>query len=345
VHETPVEKRSSSRRERAFQGAKVVSAFVAAFGKQLFHKAPLKGLLAARAQGVPAGVSRFWAQNARLVMETGITLLFDQVQADIQMNDPGIPMNPESRESYAFNIRQGRLAMDESSVSTMINRYACPSNGPISDVQIKLYDGALRMDATLRFNRFMGVGIRIEASVAVTPSGMLQLTPTLIKSGPLPLDKILHLLGMELSRFMPANEGAPIQIQGDRILLNPVALFPAPRATGHLVEAEIKGEHLVMRYDDGSPTSEPPLVMPDAEAYIAMLGHSLHVGKTLMTDICLQLVPLDGEASWVEFSLPDYRAQLAQGESSLKPGDELLYKLPDVASLKTPASILGARLK
>jgi hypothetical protein len=65
-----------------------------------------------------------------------------------------------------------------------------------------------------------------------------------------------------------------------------------------------------------------------------MLGHDLLVGKITMTDVCLQMVPLDPAATLVELSLPHYRAQLAQGESSLKFGDELLYRIPPVSELQ-----------
>ena len=100
-----------------------------------------------------------------------------------------------------------------------------------------------------------------------------------------------------------------------------------------MVHAEVTGEHLVMTYDSGAAPSEPPLMEPEAKSYIAMLGHDLLVGKVTMKDVNLQMVPLDPLAGWVEFSLPHYRSQLAQGESSLKFQDELLYKLPPVSAL------------
>ncbi|HEY9721384.1 MAG TPA: hypothetical protein V6D47_05195, partial [Oscillatoriaceae cyanobacterium] len=87
-------------------------------------------------------------------------------------------------------------------------------------------------------------------------------------------------------------------------------------------------------YDKGAPARAPPLILPEAEAYMAMLGHDLLVGKITMADVCLQMVPLAPESGWVEFALPYYRAQLEQGESSLQHGDELLYRLPAIAQIK-----------
>jgi hypothetical protein len=83
-----------------------------------------------------------------------------------------------------------------------------------------------------------------------------------------------------------------------------------------------------MTYNNGAPLHPPTLPAPDSSAYIALVGHDLLVGKIMMQDVCLQMVPLDPNAHWIEFALPDYRAQLAAGESSLHFGDELLYRIP-----------------
>ena len=178
----------------------------------------------------------------------------------------------------------------------------------------------------------------MSATLSVTPEGLLMLTPVEIRSGSVPIDRIMDMLGVQLSRFMPQGSQSALSVQGDAILINPVGLFPAPKTVGKLVHAEVVGNHLVMSYESEAKAIAPPLMEPEASAYIAMLGHDLLVGKITMADLCLQMVPLDPASTWLEFSLPSYRAQLAQGESSLKFGDELLYRIPPVSELKAPRS-------
>lgn len=316
--------------------AKVLSAFVQAFGQALMAGRSHHKAVVAQLHETPEGVSRLWAKSTQLIMEEGIALLIDRLQAEIHVLDPLVPLIPEKRESFAFHIQRARIGMDGQSVSTLMNRHAFPSGSrsPLYDFHITLPDGQLRLEATFRLNRLVAIGISMTATIAVAGDGFLELTPIELRSGSIPIDKIMGLLGMQLSGFMPQEAAAAFVVTGDQIRINPVGLFPAPKTTGHLVHAEVTGGHLVMTYDNGASPIEPPLMEPDASAYLAMLGHDLLVGKITMTDVCLQMVPLDASAEWLEFSMPHYRAQLAQGESTLKYGDELLYRIPTVAELK-----------
>jgi hypothetical protein len=316
--------------------AKVLSAFVQAFSKTLMSGRSTAKSITAQIQDTPEGVSRLWARNAKMVMEEGIALLIDQLQAEIHVTDPLTPLIPEKKESYAFHIQRGRIGMDAESLSTLMNRYAFPAGtrSPLYDFRISLPEGRLQMQATFRVNRFMSIGISLAATMTVNPDGLLILTPVEIRSGSIPIDKIMGLLGVQMSRLMPAEAASAFVVEGDRIFINPVGLFPAPKTTGLLVHAEVTGDHLVMTYDNGASPVDPPLIETDSPVYLAMLGHDLLVGKITMTDVCLQMVPLDPAATWVELSMPHYRAQLAQGESSLKFGDELLYRIPTVADLQ-----------
>jgi hypothetical protein len=320
---------------RVTNQAKVLSAFVKAFGQTLFSRRPAHQSIAAQLHETPEGTSRLWAKNAKLMMEEGITLLLDELQAEVQVLDPLSPLIPEKRESFTFNIQIGRMAMDEASISNLMNRYAFPPRSPLYNLRVMLPEGGIVFDGTLRINRLMTIGLHMTCSLAVTPEGLMELVPIEIKSGSLPIDKILKFLGQDLGSFMPKGEQASMRFEEGRILIDPTSMFPAPKASGRLVHAEVTGEHLVMSYDNGAPRLTPPLLEPDAQAYIAMLGHDLLVGKITMTDACLQLLPLDPEATWVEFALPYYRAQLAQGESSLMYADEVLYRVPAVCELKT----------
>lgn len=316
--------------------AKVLSAFMSAFSKTLMSGRSHLKAVKAEMKDIPEGISRLWAKRAKLIMEEGIALLIDQLQAEIQVFDPLAPLIPEKKESFSFHIQRGRIGMDADSLSTLMNRYAFPpgAKSPLYDFHVTLPEGRLQMEATFRVNRLMAIGIFLAATVEASPEGMLIMTPVEIRSGSIPLDKIMSMLGVQMSRLMPQEAASAFTVEGDRILINPVGLFPAPKTTGLLVHVEVTGDHLVMTYDNGVGPVDPPLLEPDAPSYLAMLGHDLLVGKITMTDVCLQMVPLDPTATWVELSMPHYRAQLAQGESSLKFGDELLYRIPPVADLK-----------
>ena len=321
-------------RPRVGDAAKVFGAFVKAFGDTFRAGAKLQQTVTAQLGEVAPGTSRLWARNARLILEEGIAILTEDLQAHLQVRDPAQPLVPEKPEGYRFVIHRARMAMDGPSIANLMNRHAflpgVPS--PLSDVRVALPEGQILLKAAFRPTRFVSMEIAMALAVAVAPDGRIALMPTEIRAQGLPVDKLMSLLGFELGRMMP--QGAKMAFEHGRILINPVGMMPAPEASGKLVGAEVTGDHLVMTYDDGTAAIEPPLAEPEADSYIAMLGHDLLVGKIMMKDVCLQMVPLDPEARWIEFALPHYRAQLAAGESSLRYGDELLYRLPSVASLE-----------
>lgn len=322
-----------------FDAAKVMSAFVGAFGKVLGKglrgEKPHKIQVREQIQAIPDGTSRLWGKNARLVIEDGIALLIDELQAELEVKDKLLPLIPEQPEGYVFKIQAGRLAMDGEAISNLMNRYAFPHEGqrPLSGIRIALPEGQLELDATFHLG-FVTLPLRMVGTAAVTPDGKIELVPREIRAGWLPVDRLMGLLGVELARLLPANAVRAMEFRGDRILIDPLAMFPAPQALGKLVDVQIAGGHMVMSYDDGTPPLQPPLLEPDAGSYLAMMGHDLLVGKITMTDVSLQLVPLDAAAGWVELSLPNYRSQLAAGESSLHYADELLYRLPPVSALR-----------
>lgn len=313
--------------------AKVLGAFVKAFGNTFRTGRKLQATVNAQLSTATPGVSRLWARNARLILEDGIAILMEDLQAQLRMRDVTQPLVPEAADGYRFIIQRGRMAMDGPSISNLMDRYAFPPGMkvPLTDIHVKLPDGLIQLSATFRPSRFVSVNLSLELTVAATATGLIAMTPVSIRAQGLPVDRLMGLLGLELGRFVPA--GGKLSVENGRILVNPVGMLPAPEATGKLFAAEVVGDHLVMSYDDGQSEVEPPLAEPAAESYIAMLGHDLLVGKIMMKDVCLQMVPLDADARWIEFALPRYRAQLAAGESSLRFGDELLYRIPAVADL------------
>jgi hypothetical protein len=321
-------------RPRVGDAAKVFGAFVKAFGDTFRAGAKLQQTVTAQLGEVPPGTSRLWARNARLILEEGIAILTEDLQAHLQVRDPHAPLIPEKPEGYKFMIHRARMAMDGPSISNLMNRHAFPPGvpAPLSDVRVTLPDGFVMLAASLRPTRFLSVEVHMRMGVGVAPDGRIALEPVEIKAQGLPVDKLMGLLGFELGRFVPA--GGKLAFEAGRILINPVGMLPAPEATGTLVGVEVTGDHLVMTYDDGHAPIAPPLAEAGSDSYIAMLGHDLLVGKIMMKEVCLQMVPLDPEAHWIEFALPHYRAQLAAGESSLRYGDELLYRIPSVASLE-----------
>ncbi|MEB3284670.1 MAG: hypothetical protein VKN33_05245 [Candidatus Sericytochromatia bacterium] len=261
-------------------------------------------------------------------MEPDLAVLMDDVEATLIVRDASAPLIPEKTDGYRFVIHRGRMAMDGPGIATLMNRHAYPlgTANPLKDLQVTLPTGFVKLDANFQAGPLLKLPIAMTLQPSVGANGRIALKTIELKAQGIPIDRVMSILGIELARLVPL--GGKMEVEGDTIFINPVGMFPAPITEGRLKAVQVQGDHMVMEYDDASATHAPPLPSPDASAYIALVGHDLLVGKITMQDVCLQMIPQDPDAHWIEFALPFYRDQLAAGQSSLHFGDELLYRIP-----------------
>lgn len=324
--------------ERLAEQAKVWGAFLKAFGRgylgAVHRQRELGALVSAQLASTPPGTSRLWAHHARLEMEAGVAFLASDLQAELVCQDPAKALNPEDPSAYAFHIQHGRLAMDANTLAALLTRYAFPgvTPEPLRELQVFLPEGRVIVEAKARVG-FVELQVALDGPLKLDPQGHLLLHPLAVRAAGLPVEGLLRALRVSLAQLAPPGSNPAMRFAPDHVRINPLALMPQPQARGRVVAAQVTGEHVVLSYDDGSSRFPAPLIRPEAPAYLCMAGHDLELGKFTMRDVCMQMVPLDPEAPWVELALPHLRDQLAAGVSQLSHRDELLYQIPSVASL------------
>ena len=137
----------------------------------------------------------------------------------------------------------------------------------------------------------------------------------------------------------------PVRTVGNRMCIDPEHIFPKPRSQGRPAALTLEPGFLVLDYATEEPIGPPPLVENEQSAYLFCLGHALLVGKMYMQDAVFQVVPRNPDAAHLDFSLHDYRKQLAAGESTMKAHGELVVRLPNLeeyCDLREPAVESGA---
>lgn len=324
--------------ERLAEQAKVWGAFLKAFGRRYLdtvgRQRELGALVSAQLANTPPGTSRLWAHHAKLQMEPGVAFLAESLQAELICHDPKLPLCPERPEAYTFHLQSGRLAMDAACLKALLERYAFlgAKEQPLRDIQVHLPEGRMIVEARAKLG-FVELQVAFDGPLRLDPSGHVLIAPLAVRAAGLPVEGLMRALRLAIANFVPPGANPAIRFEREAIRVNPLALMPKPPSRGRVVGAQVTGDHLVLTYDDASPLYPAPLVKPDAKAYLVMAGHDLELGKVTMRDVCVQMVPLDPEAPWVELALPHLRAQLAAGVSQLSHRDELLYQIPPIASL------------
>lgn len=320
--------------------AKVLSAFLGAFGKTIVSGGgpgirwrPVREQL----KRLSAGHMRFWARNLHLYLEEDLQLVIHSVEADLAVHDPEVPIIPERKDSYDFRVIAGHIAMSEETLSRILTRYVL-AKGPLEDAELSLPGDRLVLQARVRKGAFR-VPIRLEAVPAIDARGMIALTPLRIAIGNLGVGGVMQLLRVDLASLIELPAGSPLEIRGNTVLLDPEGIIPEPRTLGSPTEVALAPGWLHLYYHPGTEADPPPLLEGGAANYLYCIGHDLLIGKMLLGDACFQVVNKE-PADHLDFSLERYRLQLSQGESSLKPGGEVLARIPNLdglsSSLTTP---------
>lgn len=308
--------------------AEIISAFASAFGKTLITHAkpsPEAACLASIAQGS----TRVWAQNVSFHLDDGVVLKLRDFVADLQVKDPEHPLVPEKRDTYFFVIRSGRIRLGASTVETLVNRYLLPAVGnPIKEARLTISGDRLILRGKVH-KMGLDLPITLENLVGVTPDGMIELAPQRIAVSEVGLGGVLKFFKLELDNLMELPPNGPLQIHGDRMIIDPGGIFPSPKAVGLPSSVMIDRGELVLGYGETDPASVPPLLDHDAPNYLLCVGHHMLIGKMMMHDAYLQIINSE-PSSHLDFSLERYRDQLAAGNSSLHAGDQLLVRLPNL---------------
>jgi hypothetical protein len=284
------------------------------------------------------GAAHLWAKHARLVMEEGIELLILDLEAEVRVKNAHTPFIPEETQQYQLDIHHGRIAMDALSITTLLNRHAYTErqNSPLQHLAVQLTDNEFRLVGRYKPTRMIHLPIDMRFHLSSTPAGGLILGLQSLRVNQVSVARTLQFFGIALESYITSSQTAAIKVQGDCIHIDPIRLMPHPQTQGKLIQATIKDQHLIMEYARSAQRTRAPLIQGQAPCHITLRGHDLLIGKLLMRDVHLQMVPLQEGSEAVEFSLPHYRAQLAEGTSSLKPNDAVLYKLPSITQTLNP---------
>ncbi|MBU6429572.1 MAG: hypothetical protein KGR26_11205, partial [Cyanobacteria bacterium REEB65] len=307
-----------------------LSAFVKAAGKTLINGL---GHTAAERQiaRLESGRMRLWACHVRLYLDDDIALGLQDFVADIQVDDPELPLIPERTDQFTFEILQGAIRLEEAAIAAILDRYLLSTGAlPLCRPKVALDENGLRLDAELTWGP-LRVPIRLAGPVTLRDDGSIALEVDRIEAAGLGLGPLLHALRSNLEHVIRLPPDSPVEACGNQIALDPERLFPAPRTKGRPVSLKMARGALVLTYDWPEPLEDPPLIQREANAFLFCLGHTLLVGKMALNDAVFQIVPRSQGTTELDFSLMQYRQQLAAGESTLSQREEVLVRLPNLA--------------
>lgn len=194
--------------------------------------------------------------------------------------------------------------------------------------------GVLRKGVRMRFT--------LHGALSLTADGRVRMHPTRLRIFGVNGQKLLHALGLRLSDLIDMRGARGAAVEGDDILLDPLAIIPPPTVTGRLASVGVEGPEIVLtfaRAADDSVFDGAVRPNPAAHNFVYFRGGRLRFGKLEMRDTDLLIRDAD-ERDPLDLYLARYTRQLVAGYSRTLANEGLEVVMPDYAALGRVATPL-----
>ncbi|WP_147418244.1 hypothetical protein [Salinisphaera sp. Q1T1-3] len=214
------------------------------------------------------------------------------------------PVRLDTPTHFGISIHQGRVTLDSATLQTLIQHYFAGGDRGMRDVQVAIAHD--RLVITGQFQRRGWVDFHLTGSVQRADGRHLALIPQTLSVNGQPARAVMAASNIRLADVVSVR-GPAIRIDGNRILLDVLALLPPPTITAMLATATLDARGLHLTFDDGhhEPQVEPART---SRSYGLLYGGRLIIGPLHLADPRIQLVAADNDR--LDLSLNHYRQQL-----------------------------------
>ena len=279
----------------------------------------------APAQGKPASAPvGIEMRNVRLHVASDAVMDVKWLKGSLVSPAGHIPIF-DDQTSYTMEIDDGELAVEASSLTSLVNHAFDYKGSALSDLRLTVEEGHLVQRGTLK--KGISVPFTITADVAATPDGRLAVHPIKVKTAGVPTTKMMSLFGVELDDILKSRPDRGINFKDNDLFLDATRLGPSPRTTGRLTKAFIRGNALVQVFGKGAGAAART-----SGNYIWFRGASIRFGRLTMSDADLKLIDMDPRDPF-DFYSARYNEQLVAVYSKNTPDHALRTYMPDFADL------------
>jgi hypothetical protein len=239
----------------------------------------------------------------------------------------------DDKNTLLLEISDGMMGMTADDLTRLLNRYVFGYRGaPLTDLRAQFRGSEMVLSGTL--HKGAALPFEMTAGVSLTPDQKLRIHPTSVRLCGADGLALLHALGLHLSDMIDLREARGVRADGNDLLLDPFAILPPPRISGHLTAVRIERGEIVQVFGRGD--AQPPQPPVAAEAYVYFRGGTLNFGKLFMVDADMEAIDTDASDPF-DFYLDYYGSQLVAGYHVTTPRGGMVAYFPDFSDLGTRA--------
>ncbi|MEQ9366308.1 MAG: hypothetical protein RIF32_18860 [Leptospirales bacterium] len=142
---------------------------------------------------------------------------------------------------------------------------------------------------------------------------------------------LLSSIGLDLEALVPVPKNSPLQLSGNRMIVDPYRLFPAPAFRGNLSQVGLEPEHLTLQFSDPRRIPFPPQPVVESKSGLYIFQGAVKFGKLRMIDTRLQMVDTD-PGDRFDFYAKEYHQQLIRSDIRIGLDRSVVARVPDYGS-------------
>lgn len=275
-------------------------------------------------------------KNVRFFWDKNLYVETDSLSAKAIPLPPNTAVDFDNVNAYRLELRNGQADLALPTLQYILNKIVFSYSGsPLRNLQIAasqqtsgtagrklVIQGELNFVFWLGFEMIADLKLDVEKNVlyidseGVTALGM-----------PFAGD-LLSSIGLDLEALVPVPKDSPLQLTGNRMIVDPYRLFPAPHFSGHLSRVGLEIDRLTLQFSDARRIPFPPLSVPESKSGLYIFQGAVKFGKLRMIDTRLQMVDTDPSDRF-DFYAKEYHQQLIRSEIRIGLDRSVVARVPD----------------
>lgn len=244
----------------------------------------------------------------------------------------GEPVVLDDNRAYTIDVKGAETWIGWSDLSVVLNEYTFAfDDAPVGDLKIaREEDEDQRDQVELKGDLESALGLRfeIEGRPEVTPDGRIRIRTTSVQALHIPVEGLMHALGLDAADLMGNLEERGIAFDGDDLILDASRAFPPPRMSGRVAAVRVEEGGLAITL--GDPGMAP---RPGRSNHLWFRGGTIRIGRMTQTDADLLIVDQDPRDPF-DFFGERMTRQLAAGYTKMRVDGGLTMFVPDYADIR-----------
>jgi hypothetical protein len=242
------------------------------------------------------------------------------------------PVVLDDKNAYMIEVEGAETWIGWSDLSVILNEYTFAFDGaPVGDLEIAREEDEDQWDQVeLKGDLKSALGVRfeIEGRPEITPDGRIRIRTTSVQALDIPVEGLMHALGLDPADLMGNLEERGIAFDGDDLILDASRAFPPPRMSGRVAAVRVEEGGMAITLGDRGAAPRA-----GRANHLWFRGGTIRIGRMTQTDADLRILDHDPRDPF-DFYPDQMNRQLAAGYAKMGVDGGLTMFVPDYEDMR-----------